>query len=91
VSARATEELLIPTTAGFNVANTNQRLGTHGNLLCLTPQISHARRAGEPSLLKYRAMLSGDIISESREFKGVALWLTGSALSSLLGLRREGT
>jgi hypothetical protein len=41
-----------------------------------TIQISHARRAGEPSLLNDWAMLSGDNISESGEIKGVSLWLT---------------
>jgi hypothetical protein len=47
--------------------------------ICRTPQISHARQAGKPSLLNFGAMLSGDIISESAEIKGVGLWLTGSA------------
>jgi hypothetical protein len=40
-------------------------------------QISHARRAGEPSLLNDWAMLSGSIIGDSGEIKGVGLWLTG--------------
>jgi hypothetical protein len=51
-----------------------------GHFLRRTLQISHARRAGEPSLLKYWAMLSGSIIGDSGEIKGVGLWLTGSAL-----------
>ena len=38
-------------------------------------QISHARRAWVPPFLKYGAMLSGDIIGESGESKGVVLWL----------------
>jgi hypothetical protein len=38
------------------------------------------RPPGEPSLLKYRAMLSGDIICESGESKGVAAVAAGSAL-----------
>jgi len=41
-------------------------------MLCLTIQISHARRAGEPTLLKDWAMLSGDDIGDSGEIKGVA-------------------
>ena len=47
--------------------------------LCPTLQISHASRAGEPSLLKYRAMLSVGVIIDEGEIKGVGLWLTGSA------------
>ena len=47
--------------------------------ICPTLQISHARPAGEPSLLKYGAMLSGSIIDDLGEIKGVALWLTGWA------------
>ena len=46
-------------------------------ILWLTFQISHARRAWVPPLLKYEAMLSGDIIGDSGEIKGVALWMTG--------------
>jgi hypothetical protein len=38
-------------------------------------QISHARRAGQPALLKYGAMLSGDDMDDSGETKGAALWL----------------
>jgi hypothetical protein len=48
--------------------------------LWLTIQISHARRAGEPSLLNNWAMLSGDIINESDEIKGVAAVAAGWAL-----------
>jgi hypothetical protein len=50
-------------------ANLFFRLASH---FCLTSQISHARRAGEPFLLNDWAMLSADIISESGEIKGVA-------------------
>jgi hypothetical protein len=39
-----------------------------------TPQISHARRAHEPSLLNNRAMWSVNMIGELRDIKGVALW-----------------
>jgi hypothetical protein len=39
----------------------------------LTTQLSHARRAGRPSLLNNWAMLSGDDIIESGEIKGVVL------------------
>jgi hypothetical protein len=45
------------------------------SFLCRTIQISHARRAGEPSLLKYGAMLSGDDMDDLGESKGVVLWL----------------
>ena len=48
-------------------------------------QISHARWAGEPSLLNNWAMLSGDIIGELRNIKGVALWLTGFGFFTSLG------
>jgi hypothetical protein len=44
---------------------------------CLTPQISRARWADEPSLLNNWAMWSGNIIDDSGEIKGVALWMTG--------------
>lgn len=50
------------------------------DMLCLTPQISHARRAGEPSLLSDWAMWSVNMIDDSGVIKGVALWMTGSAL-----------
>ena len=49
-------------------------------LFRLTSQISHARRAGEPSLLNNWAMLSGDVIVELGEIKGVAAVAAGSAL-----------
>jgi hypothetical protein len=39
-----------------------------------TTQISHARRAGEPSLLNDWAMLSGDDMRDLGESKGVVLW-----------------
>jgi hypothetical protein len=45
-------------------------------------QISHARRAGEPSRLNDWAILSGNIINELGEIKGVAAVATGSTLSS---------
>ena len=48
-------------------------------IFCPTTQISHACRAGKPSLLNNWAMLSGDIISDSGEIKGVALWMIGWA------------
>jgi hypothetical protein len=41
------------------------------HLFCPTLQISHARRAGKPSLLKYGAMLSVGVIVEEGEIKGV--------------------
>jgi hypothetical protein len=46
---------------------------------CRTSQISHARRAGKPSLLNSWAMLSADDIGESGEIKGVAAVAAGSA------------
>jgi hypothetical protein len=50
-------------------------------ILRRTIQISHARRAGEPSLLKYGAMLSGDIMGDLGESKGVVLWLLDRPLN----------
>jgi hypothetical protein len=50
-------------------------------ILCRTLQISHARRAGKPTLLNDWAMLSGDDIDESGEIKGVAAVAAGSATS----------
>ena len=49
-------------------------------------QISHARRAGEPSIVNDWAMWSVNMIDESRDIKGVALWLTGSAFFMDLAL-----
>lgn len=43
---------------------------------CRTPQISHARRANEPSFSNNWAW-SVNMIDELRDIKGVALWLTG--------------
>ncbi len=54
--------------------------------VCPTSQISHVRRAWVPPLLKYRAMLSGDITDDSGEIKGVAAVAAGSALSSTSAL-----
>jgi hypothetical protein len=48
----------------------------------LTTQISHARRAREPLLLKYGAMLNGDDMSDSGESKGVVLWRLDRLFSS---------
>src|SRR5207249_3707192 len=42
-------------------------------------QISHARRAGEPSFVINWAMWSVNMIGELQDIKGVALWMTGSA------------
>ncbi|MBI2812920.1 MAG: hypothetical protein HYX71_01390 [Opitutae bacterium] len=56
-----------------------------------TTQISHARRAGKPSLLKYGAMLSGDIINESGEIKGVVLWLLDGPLLQSQNINRTTT
>jgi hypothetical protein len=36
--------------------------------------------------LKYKAMLSGSIIGDSGEIKGVGLWMTGSTLLSVMKL-----
>jgi hypothetical protein len=47
-----------------------------------TTQISHARRAGEPSLLNNWAMLSVGVIIDEGEIKGVAAVAAGSALVS---------
>jgi hypothetical protein len=45
-----------------------------------TLQISHARRAGKPSLLNDWAMLSVGVIIDEGEIKGVAAVAAGSAL-----------
>ena len=45
------------------------------SFFCRSLQISHARRAGKPSLLNDWAMLSGDDIGDLGESKGVVLWL----------------
>lgn len=42
-----------------------------------SPQISHARWAGEPSFLNNWAMWSVKMIGDLGEIKGAALWLTG--------------
>jgi hypothetical protein len=42
--------------------------------LCLTIQISRARRADEKGALRNGAMVSGGIVCESGVVKGVALW-----------------
>ena len=52
-----------------------------------TTQISHARRAGEPSLLNNWAMLSGSIIDDLGEIKGVALWLLDRLSSETTEIR----
>ena len=55
------------------------------SLICgRTFQISHARRAGKPSFLNNKAMLSGDIIGDSGAIKGVAAVAAGSALFFLV-------
>jgi hypothetical protein len=45
--------------------------------ICPTLQISHARRAGEPSLLNNWAMLSVGLIIDEGEIKGVAAVAAG--------------
>lgn len=45
-------------------------------------QISHARRAWVPPLLKYGAMLSGDDMGDLGESKGVVLWRLDRPLHS---------
>ncbi len=47
-------------------------------------QISHARRAGKPSLLNDWAMLSGDDMGDSGESKGVVLWRLDRLFTSFL-------
>jgi hypothetical protein len=51
-------------------------------------QISHARRAGKPSLLNDWAMASGDDMGDSGESKGVVLWRL-DRLSGLGAIRRR--
>jgi hypothetical protein len=59
------------------------REDVHWSIFRRSTQISHARRAGEPSLLKYGAMLSGDIMGDLGESKGVAAVAAGSASTQL--------
>jgi hypothetical protein len=65
-----------------NPAETSKSKMRDERSIWLTIQISHARRAWVPPLLKYGAMLSGDIMGDLGEIKGVGLWLTGSASSA---------
>jgi hypothetical protein len=71
----------------FHLHRMNYEIGS-AHSVCPTLQISHARRAGEPTLLNDRAMLSVGIIIEEGEIKGVAAVAAGSA--SLLQIEFRG-
>jgi hypothetical protein len=72
----------IPACAAVEIPSTVKIIAAERMVLCPTIQVSHARRATKPSLLKYGAMLSGNIVGDLGEIKGVALWMTGSPFLS---------